>query len=318
MIRVLPLLLLAGCAFLAPKVPKESPPLLDLEEPLELYEEPADEPERIGLPKGSFTGVYVTESARNLEDLGSEPEGVLIDRVVENSPGQFAALEKGDLIVEANGEPVQYASEWRKLELETEPGTRIELIYDRAGAEREATLVAVERVYPADRRKAERFREEDRVGVVVRTATEVEARNAGLGPGAGAVVVGLARTSPWRRAGLLYGDLIVDAGGQAIAHPNLLLKAVRDAPAKGRIKLKLVRGGETLEIDAPVSRRAQEQQITQIPLLYYFERDRDQTSFWVFLGIYKRVKTAAATDTRVLWFFKFRSGDSDRLEEVKE
>ncbi|MFQ5517227.1 MAG: RNA polymerase sigma factor, partial [Acidimicrobiia bacterium] len=79
-------------------------------------------------------------------------------------------------------------------------------------AEAEAVVQAMERLRPADRGETERFREEDRVGVVVRTATEVEARAVGLGPGGGAVVVGLSRTSPWREAGLRFGDLIVAAG----------------------------------------------------------------------------------------------------------
>ena len=38
-----------------------------------------------------------------------------------------------------------------------------------------------------------------------------EARAAGLGPGGGAVVVGLSERSPWRAAGLRFGDLIVAA-----------------------------------------------------------------------------------------------------------
>ncbi|MHC4938281.1 MAG: PDZ domain-containing protein [Planctomycetota bacterium] len=312
------LLLLPGCAFLAPKINKTPPALYDMEEPLALHQEPEDELQRRDLPAGSFTGVYVKAAAESLEDLGEEPDGVLVDRVVENSPGQFAGLEKGDLILEANGKPVQYESEWRKLELESKPQTRIEVLYDRAGSERACTVVTAERAAPADRKAAQRFREEDRVGIVVRTATEVEARAAGLGPGGGAVVVGMAQTSPWRKAGLRYGDLIIESGGTPIDHPNVLLQAIRDAPNKGSVKLVFVRDGARMEIDGAVSRRAQEQQIAQVPLLYYFERDRDQRKFWVFFGIYKRVVTAAARETTILWFFKFRSGDSDRLEEVKE
>ena len=312
------LLLLPGCSLLAPKIDKTSPALYDMEEPLALHQEPEDEMERRALPSGSFTGVYVTQAAEALEDLGEEPEGVLVERVVENSPGQFAGIEKGDLIIEANGKPVQYESEWRSLELEAKPGTSIRLLYDRSGAEREATLVTRERAYPAGRKRAPRFREEDRVGIVVRTATEVEAREAGLGPGGGAVVVGLSRTGPWRKAGLRYGDLIVEADGKPIAHPNVLLQVIRDAPEDGKLKLVYLRDGARQTMQAAVSRRAQEQKIAQVPLLYYYEKDRDQKKWWVFFGIYKRTTTAAAKETLVFWLFKFRDGDSDRLEDVKE
>jgi C-terminal processing protease CtpA/Prc len=316
--RLLLLLLLPGCAFLAPKINKTAPALYNMEEPLALHKEPEDELVRRELPAGSFTGVYVKAAAESLEDLGEEPAGVLVDRVVENSPGQFAGIEKGDLILEANGAPVRYESEWRKLELESKPGTKLEVLYDRAGVERTAAIIAKERAQAAGRSVVQRFREEERVGIVVRTATEVEARAAGLGPGGGAFVVGLGLTSPWRKAGLRFGDLIVEAGGKPVDHPHVLLQAIRDAPEKGSVKLVYLRDKQRVELEAAVSRRAQEQQLTQVPLLYYFERDRDQKKFWVFFGIYKRVVTAAAKETTVLWFFKFRSGDSDRLEEATE
>jgi len=83
------------------------------------------EEERRALPSGGFTGVFVTDARQSLEDLGEAPEGVLVDRIVENSPGDFAGLQKGDLIVEADGKPVQYASAWRALELAAQPGSRI-------------------------------------------------------------------------------------------------------------------------------------------------------------------------------------------------
>ena len=323
---LIPVLLLAGCSLLAPKINKTPPALYDMEEPLAQHQEPADEQERLRLPSGGFTGVYVTDSRLSLAELDEEPEAVLVDRVVENSPAAFAGLIKGDLIIEANDMPVRYASEWRKLELDTKPGTSLRILYDRAGAERETTLQVSPRAWVAERQDTQRFREEDRSGIVVRTATEGEARGAGLGPGGGAVLVGMSRTSPWRSAGLVYGDLLVAVNGEPIAHPNVLLAAIRDADPKAKLKLVYVRNdgrndgrnGERHEIDVAVTRRAKQQQIIDIPLLYYYERDRDRVTWWVFFGIYKHTRTAAATEARILWIFKARSGDSDRLEEVKE
>ncbi len=308
---------LAGCSLLAPKINKTAPALYDMEEPLALHDEPADEEERLALPSGGFTGVYGRDSRQSLSELGEEPEGVLVDRVVENSPAAFAGLIKGDLILEANGEPVLYTSEWRKLELDSAPGTKISLLYDRAGAEREATLEVAPRAWIAQRQETQRYRDEDRTGIVVRTATEVEARGAGLGPGAGAVLVGMSRSSPWR-AELVYGDLLVSVDDTPITHPNVLLAAIRDAKKDAQLKITYMRAGERREVEAPVSQRTQQQQMVDVPLLYYFERDRDRVTWWVFFGIYKHTRTAAASEARILWIFKARSGDSDRLEEVKE
>jgi len=314
----LALLLLPACRFLEGRLPTEKPPLYDMEEPLALHEEPDDETERAALPAGCFTGIYVTDARESLEEMESEPEGLLVHRVVENSPAAAAGLVEGDLLLEADGKPLHWESEWREVELETQPGAEVHLVYDRAGAERDATLTVTARVVPAARQDTERFREEDRVGLVFRTATEVEARGAGLGPGGGAVVVGLARTSPWRQAGLQFEDLIVRADGIPIAHPNVLLATIRAAPAKGSVKLDVLRGSQHLEIDAPVSRRAKETKRVSVPLLFTYEKDRGRKSTKVLFGLYKHVRTPAAWELRLFWIFKWRGGDADRLEEVKQ
>ncbi|MBI5364967.1 MAG: PDZ domain-containing protein, partial [Planctomycetes bacterium] len=102
------------------------------------------------------------------------------------------------------------------------------------------------RARAAKRAEAERFREEAKAGVVVRTATEVEARAAGLAPGAGAVVVGLARKSPWRAAGVRFGDLVVTVDGEPVAHPEVLMSALRTKA--GPLRLGLLRDGARIEL----------------------------------------------------------------------
>ena len=306
-----------ACKYLQTQLPTESVALFDMEEPLPLHEEPKDEEARRDLPRGGFTGIYVSDARQSLEEMDEEPDGILVARVVENSPADAAGLTEGDLLLEANGQPLRWASEWRALELETEPGSTLAILYDRAGADRETELGVVARVHPTERHPTERYREESRVGIVVRTATEVEARAAGLGPGGGAVVVGLSRGSPWRAAGLRFEDLIVQAGETPISHPDVLLRAIRDAPEDGTIELTYVRDGQRATLEAPVSRRAQEMTKITIPLLYVYEKDRDLRRFWVLLWIYQNKRTPAAWETTVFWFFKFRGGDADRLQEVK-
>ncbi|MCE9635713.1 MAG: S1C family serine protease, partial [Planctomycetes bacterium] len=195
----------AACSsVLKDELPEASPALADMEEPLALREEPKDETTRRAMPPGSFTGLTVAEAKRSLEQLALGGTvggtvggtGVRVTRVVENSPADAAGIEEDDLLVAAavpsGTKDLRWPSEWRKLELDLAPGTQIAVTIDRAAEEREVRLTTVARVRPAERMNAERFREEKRIGVVLRTATEVEARGAALGPGAGAVIVGLA------------------------------------------------------------------------------------------------------------------------------
>ncbi len=312
-------LLCSACSFGSQSLATDPPPLFDLEEPLDLREEPKDELQRAALDPGSFTGVTTSDARQSLAALEQEPEGVLVARIVENSPADAAGLQVGDLLLEANIEgrsiALHWPSEWRKLELDTAPGRTIELVLDRAGVEVRASLVTSARVRPAEREAGERYREDARVGVVVRSATEVEARAAHLGPGGGAVIVGLARGSPWRKDGLVYGDLVTAVRGESCAHPEILFEAIRTTDEDATLALDVLRAGEPLRFEAHVSRRASELHEFRIPLLYSYSNDRGHRETSVLLGIYQHESTQAAWKTRLLWFITFSGGDSDRLEE---
>lgn len=315
--------LLSGCQYLYPPLPGERVPLADMEEPLELFEEPDDEAQRRALRKGGFTGVYVREAAETLEDLDDEPAGVVVSRVVENSPGQRAGLMPEDVILEvqrneAAAVELGWPSQWRDVELAAVPGDVLRVIYERAATEREASLTVVERYQVPERAKAARFREEEKVGIVVRTATEVEARSAGLAPGGGAVVVGMSRRSPWRASGLQFEDLISHVDGTVVAHPQVVLDGIAAAEFGTVMALDVVRGGEKLTLEAPVSEREGELRGFTIPLIFSHEDDRGTSDTSLLLGLLGYKETPVAWEFRLLWFIRFTGGESDRLETVEE
>jgi C-terminal processing protease CtpA/Prc len=311
--------ILAWSAACASELPLRPAPLRDMEEPLALLAPPDDEAARQALAYGVFTGLRVGDSRQTLEDMLSEPTGLSVEAVVENSPADAAGIEAGDLLLEARGPhatALRWPSEWRALELAAEPLVPLELVVDRAGSERVATLTPIARVHPAERAPLERLREEERVGVVLRAASEVEARAADLGPGGGAVVVGLTRESPWRDAGVRFGDLIRAIGSEPVAHPLLVLERIRAAEPGQELELEIVRAGATVRVRAPVSSRAAEWKEISIPILFSYERDADRSTTSVLLGLVHFESTRAAWRLRFLWFLSFSRGDADRLESI--
>lgn len=310
--------LLAGCAS---DLPTSSPPLVDLEEPLALLREPDDEARRKDLALGSFSGLEVVDARVSMEEIFGASAALEVERVIENSPAQGAGIEAGDLILSARaagGEriPLAYPSEWRALELAHAPGTELELEIDRAGKPARATIVFAARVAPRPRVASERFSEEQRVGVVVRSATEVEAREAGLAPGAGAVIVGLSRGSPWREAGLAFGDLVAAVDGIPLAHAAMLIEAVRAAEEDARLELQVLRAGARRTLDVTVSRRAGRISAIAVPILFSYSHEGARVSSSLLLGLVGYERTQAAWRLRLLWFFGISGGDSDRLVEV--
>jgi predicted metalloprotease with PDZ domain len=319
---VLLVLLASGCSLVRQRsLADKAPPLLDMEEPLELRDEPADEGARLALDPGSFTGIYVASRAASLDALSEDNEGVLVQRVVENSPADLAGVIEGDVILEAKIDArrvtFKWPSEWRALEVETAAGTKLDLLVDRAAVETRLVLTTVPRVRPPDRTAAERFREEEKVGLVVRCATEVEARAAHLGPGGGAVIVGLSRASPWRKAGLKYGDMITRVDGVAVAHCQVLIDAIRAHKHGEKLALEVVSQGASREVSAPLGRREHELHEFSIPLLYDYTSDRGRSETSILFGIYNHESTSAAWHTRLLWIIHFGGGEADQLDEER-
>jgi C-terminal processing protease CtpA/Prc len=304
---------------LSPDLPKQSPALADMEEPLDLRIEPNDEQQRLALPVGTFSGLYLSDARDTLAAKLEEPDSVKIERVIENSPAHLAGLQAGDLVleVEVDGEgakTIGRPSQWRQLELNAKPGTKVVLFIDRAGREAETEITLVKRLRAPDRELAERFREEQQLGIVVRTATEFEARTADLGPGAGAVIVGMSQRSPWRAAGLRFKDLIIAIDNQPLTHPQELLAAARDE-ARESLQVTFVRGGETKTVEAAKTNREHEMTDISLPLLFSYEVDRGHFEWSMLVGLINYQSTAAAWRFRLLWVIGFGGGDADQLLE---
>lgn len=313
---------LAACSsFGRDDLPPKPPPLADMEEPVALHEEPRDEAARRALPAGSFTGLTVVEARRTLDEAEPSEGGVRVSRVVENSPADAAGIEEDDLLlaVRRPGSPeaeIRWPSEWRKIEIDTPPGTTLSAVIDRAGEERPVELQTVARVRSGERTPGERFREDRRVGVVLRTATEVEARANGLGPGAGAVIVGLSAGSPWRAAGMRFGDLLVSVGGAPVAHPQIVLDAIRASKDGEPLAVGYVRDGYSLEAALPSTHRAKELRRMSIPFVWSYESERGITETSLFAGLFRKRTTEAAWEWRLFWLIDVSGGDADRLVEA--
>jgi len=313
---------LSGCGVFQSQLPTKHDPLQDMEVSRTRLALPQDEAQRQALPLGVFTGIEVGDARLTLESQLEGPEGVLVTGIIENSPAVAAGIQEGDILLEAalnenTPEPLQWPSDWYKLEQTASIESSIHVLFDRAGRDGEATVHPVKRLAPPHRLTGNPIREEAKVGVVVRNASEVEAHKAGLTRGEGCVIVGLARTSPWRQAGVVFGDLITEINGKPIKNPQALLAFIHALDKGDDVNIGVFRDHRKLFLKTSVSQRETETSEFKVPLIFSYENKRGIKKTSVLLGLYKVRKTAVASRTTLFWVVNYTKGDSNRLEETQ-
>lgn len=313
---------LTGCGALQSGLPTQAAPLAEMDISRERFPLPKDEAARLKLPPGVFTGIEVGDSRQTLEAQIEAPEGVLVAHVVENSPAVAAGIAEGDILLKAGvgntaPTPLHWPSDWYKLEETTPLDAKIHVVFDRAGRGGETDIKPIQRLAPPRRLEAATFREEAKVGVVVRNASEVEAHKAGLARGEGCVVVGLAASSPWRKAGMVFGDIILDINGAPMPNPQALLTAINHLNPGDIVRIGVFRDDRKVTLDTSVSRRKKETTDFEIPLIYSYKIHEGIENTSVLLGLYSQRKTAVASRVTLFWIIDYTVGDATRLEEIK-
>ncbi len=221
----------------------------------------------------SFLGVNVWEvNADVVREKGlSEERGVLITSVVPGSAADKAGLEKGDVVIEYNGEAVQGVQQFIRLVRETPVGRKVTLKVIRDGKEITVTATMGERRHR--KRKSftftiPEFRSPDivipdiphihttwrtpRLGIV---GEELEGQLADyFGVEEGVLVRSVIKDSPAARAGIRAGDVIVKVDDEKVATPREITSALREREGE-TVRITLVRDRKKMTVEVRLEER---------------------------------------------------------------
>ena len=215
-----------------------------------------ERPRRVELP--SFLGVELSEVGRETVSRLKlrEERGALIEGVTSGSSAAQAGLQKDDVIVKWDGEPIESAREMSRLIRETPVGRAVRLTLMRDGREIEVNVTLGERTRVASRVRIARpaiaslrvrpdvqvRRVQDRrhLGVELQSMTPQLAEYFGLSKRSGALVIFVFADSPAAKAGLKAGDVILSAGGDAVENPMDVRRVLTDKP-EGVVEFRIMR-----------------------------------------------------------------------------
>lgn len=226
---------------------------------------------------GSTIGVTV-------RDQSSDGSGVLIEDVREGTPATRAGLQKGDVVVEFDGERLRSARQFTRLVRETAPGRAVKMTVMRDGSRRTVDItpesrdsVALQqlpritgdvlRAVPRDFNfdfDPQAFMGEGfpfsqrRLGVSVVPLSDQLATYFGVKEGV--LVSEVSSGTPAATAGIQAGDVITAANGRNVLSSADLVREVRAAEAGATLELRLTRNKKEMAVKVTIPQRSPRRQ----------------------------------------------------------
>jgi serine protease Do len=183
---------------------------------------------------------------------GDQSKGALVGDVTANSPAAAGGVERGDIILEVNGQPVGDSRELRNTIAMMLPGETAKLKVSRNGSTRDLSVKLGE--LPNSKEQAENQQEgasKDALeGVSVENLDADTLQQLGLPASTkGVVVTGIDPNSPRAESGLQKGDVIQEVNHQPVRNVAEFKQAMRKS-GNNEALLLVNRGGNTLFIAA--------------------------------------------------------------------
>jgi serine protease Do len=232
---------------------------------------------------GSSIGVTVRDQA-------GDASGVLVESVREGTPATRAGLQKGDIVVEFDGEPARSARQFTRLVRETAPGRAVKMTVLRGGSRRTVDITpeprdsATLQQFPGITGDALRALPRDfdfhfdpqspwaegffgtprRMGVSVVPLSDQLA--AYFGVKEGVLVSEVASGTPAATAGIQAGDVITAVNGRNVLSSADLVREVRQAEPESTIDVRLTRNRKELAVKVTMPQRRQTPAAGTVPI----------------------------------------------------
>ena len=178
-----------------------------------------------------YMGIYGDDvSPEMAEHFGvKDRKGVLVDKVIENSPANKGGIEKGDIVVKMNGKVVDDWNNFRNEVARMAPGTKINLTVIRDGKEKDVTVELEARESKTASAEAG-GKEAKQLGITVQDLTPELAKQFGYTEEkSGVIVAEVVSSSPADDVGINQGTLITEVNRQKVENTQDFWKLVKKA-----------------------------------------------------------------------------------------
>jgi serine protease Do len=207
-----------------------------------------------------YVGIYPQELTPDLAKTYNldKVSGVLVSKVLKDSPAEKAGVKEGDVILKFDGKEVPGVESFRLMVAQTPPGKTVTLEVVTENGEKKALKVKIEE-YPEEAARSqteeepsadeEQISESKWIGMTVMDLESAKRMRLYSGTEPGVVVKDVEAGSVADFAGLMKGDLIQKIGNIEIKNMKDFTKASRTyKDAKSPLRFKILRNGMPMYI----------------------------------------------------------------------
>jgi serine protease Do len=175
-----------------------------------------------------------------------EPRGALVADLTPGGPAEEAGVERGDIIVEFNGKPIEDMPELPKSVASYAPGMKTQLKVLRNGEPRtlDIQLGELPEEVAQESRKLTGKAVEEGLGLVVQEITPEVRNTFETDISKGVIITNVAPGSTAANAGLEPGDVILEINKNKVSNLDNYKKTM-DSVSEGQNVLFLIRRGST-------------------------------------------------------------------------
>ena len=201
---------------------------------------------REGRVRRGYLGVTVAEVDERYQAAFGLPssDGVLLQSVEANGPAARAGLRRGDVVLSVDGTRIENSRELIDAVAYLGPRKQTTLRIIRDGKQQQVNVTTGERpdALPEPREEQTSNEPKNRIGIAAHPLTPALRERLGLRDArSGVVVAGVSPGSPADRAGVVAGDVIVEADGREVATVDVLRERVEAARSGQYIRLYVIR-----------------------------------------------------------------------------
>ncbi len=210
---------------------------------------------KTGKVSRGYLGIMIQEVTPDLQKAFNLPtaEGALVGDVTPDSPGAKAGLQKGDVIVALNGQPVSDFTDLRLRIAQSAPGTVVHMTVLRNGQKQEITATLAE--FPEKTQTAENQQpgqSSEMEGVQVENLTPDMAQQLNVPAGThGVVITNVDPNSTAAESGLQRGDIIQEVNRKPVANVEQFRAALRTAGSQPLLLLVNRQGVTSYAVISP-------------------------------------------------------------------